>query len=352
MATRLITAGTGFGSAGTNTLKVNLVNSAGLIWDNVGLDLETYVAAQQSRYDISVTETAVGSGLYLYTIPATLPVGTYRERPRFTDTGYLSALDAFRWDGAVVTGSPSTNANITTVGELRTLISLNARNAGVIDSNNVLYSPVGADYAIQRCLEEFIQRTLITVRTDSVTMSETDSSIDFSAIAGFDPSRVYRIWSVPADNSQSGSCETIDIEVIDRERIDQYRDSRGDMTGLPGAIGFSLRDGTNKTARTADKDYTIRFRWLETLVAFTPGDTGANSVVINMRGDAAREAVSIGASAFLQENEVEMIQITNRKYPRWEQLVQRFSGASNLGVRSIRRTSIREHRGQNWARGW
>jgi hypothetical protein len=314
------------------------------VWNNS--NITTYDVAMTDRGgDYYTSDFPVGIGAGTYDIVYYQQVGV---DPTITDEIIGSQV----LDRGVVaaTGTASVGTNISTVGELRTILQTFARNAGIIDSGNLIYLPATADYAIQNTLNTFIDRTKCTMTTATITMAAAASTIDFSGIVGFSPYRLMRLWAVPSTGTMTGSPE---IDIIDMDRIDTYRARFGDVTGHPGAIGFPLQDGTsNKTAQTADVEYTVKARHYATLVAWTPGDAGASSTVINIPGDFAREAIEIGGVMRMQGQEIEHLPITDRRRQPWEDLIQRASKIASLSVRSVRRLSVDDVRAERFLRAW
>lgn len=344
------------------TIYVNLRKDDGSddIYDNNSSDVVNFDVSDYADYGVDLSVTGSGGTKYVYTIPAELPAGRWIEEFRRQAGGARDADTAvdiilrsrrFTWNGGVVTGSPSVGTNQTTVNELRSLLQNFARFAGINTTwNTDPYTLSNADYVIQNTLNTVIRRTKCTQQTDSVTQGEGDDQVVFN-FDGFAPERIIRIWAVPADGSNlSGYSPSIDV--IDLERIDAFRRAYGGQTGHPGAIGFSLQDGTNNTARTADQDYTIKVNWWPTLTAWDIGDESAGTEVINMPGDIAREAIELGGVLRLQGQQVEHLPVTDRRRADWEAFISRNMGAGNLGARSFRRTSLTESEALRAERPW
>lgn len=317
---------------------------------------ETNNDAHVASYGVTLTDQ--GGDIYTADMPTDVGAGTYRITcyyvPGLTLLTTSDILDSYDigWSGTAVTGSPSVGADQTTVGELRTILQTFSRFAGINTTfSNDPYILADADYAIQGTLNTLIDKSKCTTRTDTLSMLAAATTVDFSSLTGFGSRRILRIWAYPADGSTL--CGRPDLDVIDMERIDAYRAKYGATTGHPGAIGFPLRDGTsNKTARAASVDYTVKVRHWATLSAWAAGDSGAGSTVINIPADIAREAVQMGGVMRLQGQEIQNLPITDRRRVDWNDLVARASAEASLGVLSSRRMNTEESRSERRERLW
>lgn len=350
MATRTFTAGTGFGTAGTNTLKMQLIFSDGQIWDAVGLNLETWVNAQITRYDISCTETATGSGIYSYTIPATLPPGTWTERPRFTDTGFLSSRTPFIWNGSTVTGSIS-GTRFITVGTFLQHMQVGARNAGISAdfASNSPYSLNEAHLALQAACGDFIDRTHCTRQTNGIDLAISTNALDLSGVAAFHPERILKVWSVAVDTA-STAC-TPSIDVVGYDEILRWRLENSSTSGAPTQVGFSSLTAAI-TDKTASEAFTVFFQWYPPIITFTAGDVSSDvaSTVLNIPGDMAVQVARTKAILMLQENQPQQIKEGRIRTltESYEALVARCMGRGNYGQKSFQRESSSVLRSRGW----
>lgn len=304
MASRLITAESGHGAnvGGDNTLKVQLAReSDGQIWDAVGLNLEAFVLAQLTRYDIALTESAAGSGIYSYTIPATLPAGTYRERPRFTDGSYLASREPFKWNGTSTVGEV-TGSGYLSVGECLQILQTSARNAGQNATwNGNPYRLADGHLAVKSAMRHFIRETKCTRQVDDVALAEDAYTLDLSAVAGFHPERVLEVWST-ADDTDS----TVQLPPITLGSYSEILRARSITVpdAPPLQIGFS--NATQAICDSnADQDYTIHFRWYTPLIDWTVGDSSSDTsnTLVNVPADLADFVMRTAGVCFLQSNQ-------------------------------------------------
>ena len=350
-----------FPTTGLTTLKGNFVtpSEAQVVKASDG-SLLTNNSTNRALASIVGSDIAV-AGTYRFTIPAATPSGNYKLliyfNPAWTDgEAELAETGVMFWNGTTLvdapTGSSSVGTDTTTLGELRDILQRFARFAGISAdfSSGKPYGYSDADYTIQGVLNTLIGKTKCTARTDSISLLAAATTIDFSSLTGFNPKRILRMWAIPADGSQMS--KNPDIDVIDLDRVDAWITRNGTQTGHPGAIGFSLQDGTNRIARTADIAYTVKVRHWPTLSTWTVGDSGAGSTVINMSGEIAREAIEMAGVMRLQGSQIEALPVTDRRRAQWDDLVNRAYIDASLGAHSTRRLSLDEARWQRQCQDW
>jgi hypothetical protein len=313
MATRVITAPTGHGSGDDDTLKVQLIlDNDGRIWDNVGNDLEPFVLAQITRYDIAVTETAAGSGIYTYTVPDELPSGTYRERPRFTDGDYLQSRDPFKWTGSTVPAGGG-GSRFLTVAQARARLRDQAANAGDTD----VYEDDSLDNALQHVINDFVLDTDCLRQTDSLTLTSGSSTIDASSIDGFRSAFIKRAWIVGQDP----------IEITDHGQVLELAKCKP-RSAAPLLVGFS--DWTSGDCwPTPDQTYTLKLSWAPPATIWTPGDD--DDVVINIPADLLIPIITYGATSALQHAEKAQ-RYASESWRKYESFKARRRNAGSLGA--------------------
>lgn len=320
-------------SPANKTIKVllYLADATGDIWN--GSALVPYVPASINSYGLAVTG-ATDSTYYHYNVPSGLPAGTYVEEFVNQAGGSLVLGDLtllsrqFTWNGAVVVADPSPGANITTVGEARTILQQAARNAGKNATSTSPYALAEQDRAIYDAWQHFVRETRCTRQSSTIGVSSGDSSIDFSGLTGFDPDRIINLWI-----DEKPPISVTSIEEIIRRR------GTSAQSGTPCLLGF-----TDYVTAIPDKnfsaDLTINVIWYPPVTEWTFGDTGAGSTQINIKRDLAEEVVRLKGVINLQRNQPQQLKegVIAGLVAEYNAFVNSKRGAGGLGARSIRRT--------------
>jgi hypothetical protein len=187
-----------------------------------------------------------------------------------------------------------------TILEARGWVGQFARNPGIYDDEE-------RDRAIQVLGNDFILHTLMPRITGDITVTAGSAAIDdFTAdagdLTGFRPERLLRAYLPGLD---AGSPDRAWLDVSDYARILEER-TRCPRDGIPTAIGFeSSSSALVNAAPTAD--LVIRFLWVPPFTPWTAGSSDGDVLAteLNIPTDQLQQALTYGATAFLQHNEPE-----------------------------------------------
>lgn len=224
----------------------------------------------------------------------------------------------------ISTSSASSPSGMT-LTTARNLIKKFARN---VAGNSDEYADDAIDYALQFVGERFCRVTRCLLRADSLALTAASSDVPVGTLPGtFHPERLVSAYI------NGAKCP---LRMVPWEDINRHQTSPGG-SGRPEEIGFE--DPAHAGVwPTPDIDYTLRVRWWEPFITWTPGVASgtADVLVLNLRPDMLHPILAFGAPSVLQHNEPQH-KYAEKSWAKYLEEETRFMGAGDLGVRVSRR---------------
>lgn len=221
-----------------------------------------------------------------------------------------------------------------TVGDIRLwledkTVSRNISDEAVYGSDSTLARRTGLDHHIQTVLNHFIRKTNCTRLVEDFAMESGQWEFDLSLeLPSFRADLLLDVW---IDGERP-------LQLVDDGFVRQKRFDSPNSEDAPVFIGFtSLTEFICWPA--TDDEYTLKLRRREPLISWSPGDTNADALEINLPDDVLAEVIPTGIVASLQGLDLEMANPINTLLLRYNELVSTYRGGLGVRITHLQRRS-------------